>query len=190
MAPNPLPFRIQEQQCTEWCWAAVVSSVAEFVNSDQQPQQCEIVDREAFSPNSPSPGCCKEANRCKAGDPSGICNAKGSVGLVLQDYGLTLDPSGEVPSPGAFAAIQQEVDNGRVVVIQVVARTHPGVAHVMVITGYSGDDSIFVADPADADSHLTYSYSALLSSLPGASDWRLSKYFTTVERFGGGRSDA
>src|SRR5580704_15880825 len=174
MAPNPLPFRIQQQQCTEWCWAAVVSSVASFANSDQQPEQCEIVDKEAFSPNNPSPGCCNEANRCKAREPHQICNAKGSVGSVLGDYNLTQDPSGQIPSPSDLAKIKQQIDNCCVVVIQVADRAHPGIAHVMVITGYGDDDTVFVADPADADTHFTYSYSALLNALPGSagdSNW-------------------
>ena len=192
MAQNPLPFRIQQQQCTEWCWAAVVSSVASFANADRQPKQCEIVDKEAFSPNNPSPGCCSEANRCKPGELNQICNAKGNVGSVLGDYGLTQDSSGQVPSAGDFVTIKQQIDNCCVIVIQVADRSHPGIAHVMVITGYD-DDTVFVADPADADTHFTYSYSALLRPLsgsPGDSNWRLSKFFTTVPGPCGGVSDA
>jgi hypothetical protein len=183
MAPNPLPFLMQPQECTEWCWAAVVSSVAAFVGADQQPQQCEIVDREAFSPGNPSPGCCKQANRCTPGMTNQICNCRGNVGIVLADYNLTTDPSGQVPTGSDFASIQGQIDGCSVVVIQVVDRSNPGMEHVMVITGYSDDDTVCVADPAEADTQLTYSYSALLSPIAGPSgdsNWQLVKLFMTI----------
>ncbi len=180
MAPNPLPFRMQLQGCTEWCWAAVVSSVASFVNAPQQPQQCEIVDAEAFSPNNPSPGCCKPENRCTSIQSSQACNCRGNVGIVLGDYNLTNDSTGQVPAAGDFDTIAQQIDACSVVVIQVVDRTNPAIQHVLAITGYGDQDTVCVADPADPDTQFTYSYSALLSPGSNSCNWRLLRMFTTI----------
>lgn len=191
MAPNPLPFEMQQQGCTEWCWAAVTSSIASFVKLKPQPEQCEIVDKEAFSPNNPSPGCCKQANRCKT---SQVCNRRGNVGIILGNYNLTPDSSGQIPSASDFATIKDQIDACCVVVIEVVNRANPGLVHVMVVTGYRGDDTLAVADPADSHTHFTYSFSGLLSSLPGTSEnsnWRMLKFFTTVPGLtGAGATDA
>jgi hypothetical protein len=183
MAPNPLPFRIQQQECTEWCWASVVSSVAVFVNSAQQPAQCEVVDREAFSPNDPSPGCCQARNSCNGGGTNNVCNRTGSIGLALQDYGLSQNPGAHVPSPADFATITQQIDLCCVVVFELVDRVHPQVAHVMVVTGYSGTDTLSLLDPAVAGAHYSYSYSELLDPVTAEGDlsgWRLNAFYMTV----------
>src|ERR1039457_695430 len=181
MPQNPLPFSIQTQECSEWCWAAVVSSIAAFVQSAQQPQQCEVIDQEAFSPHDPSPGCCDTSNRCVPNNSKCPCNRTGSVGTALQDYGLTASPQGQVPSPGDFGTIPHQIDQSSVVVMQVVDRSDPNLAHVMVAYGYSGTDDLFVADPCDGSS-THYSYSGLLnpSATGNHSRWRLSKFFTTI----------
>jgi len=180
--PNPLPFKIQKQECSEWCWAAVVSSIAAFANSGVQPRQCEVVDSEAFSPHDPNPGCCKASNSCSS-NPKSVCNRTCAIGTALQDYNLTQNPAGQVPTPSDFATIKQQIDLCCAVVIQLVDRANPDLAHVMVVTGYSGTDKLFVADPADGSASHTYSYSALLNPHPTGgnySSWRLAAFFTTV----------
>lgn len=182
MPSNPLPFKIQKQQCSEWCWAAVVSSIAAFANSAVQPEQCEVVDSEAFSPHDPSPGCCKANSSC-SNNPNSKCNRTCAIGVALQDYNLTENPAGQVPTPNDFATIKQQIDLCCAVVIQLVDLAHPDLAHVMVVTGYSGTDKLFVADPADGSASHTYSYAELLNPHPANgnhSSWRLAAFFTTV----------
>jgi Papain-like cysteine protease AvrRpt2 len=182
MPQNPLPFNIQTQECSEWCWAAVVSSIAAFVNTIQPPQQCEIVDRDAFSPHDPSPGCCDGSNRCVPKNSGCICNRTGSIGDALQDYALVTNGSaGQVPSANDFTTIAQQIDQSCTVVIQVVDQANSFLAHVMVVFGYSGTDTLMVGDPADG-SATQYSYSELLNppATAGHSTWRLSQFFTTV----------
>ncbi len=182
MAQNPLPFNIQEQECSEWCWAAVVSSIAVFVNASQQPRQCEVVDNEAFSPSVPSPGCCSETNRCISKDSQCPCNTTGPIGSALADYGvITGSMDGQVPSLGDFLTITGQIAQSSVVVIQVEDKSNADLSHAMVVYGYSGTDTLKVADPADG-SCSQYSYSELLDP-PGNgshSRWRLSRFFTTV----------
>jgi hypothetical protein len=159
-----------------------VSSIATFVRSAQQPQQCEVVDKEAFSPHDPSPGCCDPSNRCVPKNSSCICNRTGSIGDALQDYQLLTNSSdGQVPSANDFLTITQQIDQSCVVVIQVVDQADSFLAHVMVVFGYSGTDTLMVGDPADG-SATQYSYSAFLNppATAGHSRWRLSKFFTTV----------
>lgn len=182
MAPNPLPFNIQDQTCTEWCWAAVVSSIAQFVNAAAQPQQCEVVDREAFSPNLPSPGCCNAGNSCKD-DPNGACNRSGAIGPALVDYNLSDNMSGQVPTANDFSTIAQQIDLGCAVVLELSEIANPTFAHVVVAIGYSGEDDLIIADPADASSCRVQSYSAMLN--PGGpsgsfAGWRISLFFTTL----------
>lgn len=182
MPQNPLPFSIQRQVCSEWCWAAVVSSIAAFVNSTQPPKQCEVVDREAFSPHDPSPGCCDATNRCVPANSNCICNRTGSIGGALQDYTLlTNNSDGQIPSASDFTTITQQIDQSCAVVIQVVDQANPFLAHVMVVSGYSGTDTLTIADPADGSS-TQYSYSELLNPTASGSHsrWRLSKFFTTI----------
>lgn len=185
MAQNPLPFRMQLQGCTEWCWAATVASVAAFVRPDQAIQQCEIVDQEAFSQSNPSPGCCKAENRCRAGQTNQACNCRGNVGIALGDFNLTNDPDGQVPDITDFSSIKQQIDASSIVVIQVVDRTNPAIQHVMAVTGYKDDDTVCVADPADPQTQFTYSYSALLGANPNSCNWRLLRMFMTVPASGG-----
>ena len=183
MTPNPLPFTIQQQECTEWCWASVVCSVAAFVNAQEQPDQCEVVDREAFSPNDPSPGCCQSNNRCNGSGANKPCNRTGPIGFALQDYNLTQNPDGQVPTAADFLTIKQQIDLCCVVVIELIDRVHPEVAHVMVVIGYSGEDILRIVDPAVAGARYSYSYAALLNPVPVAGDlssWRLSAFYTTV----------
>jgi hypothetical protein len=182
MPQNPLPFTIQTQECSEWCWAAVVSSIAAFVQSAQQPQQCEVIDQEAFSPHDPSPGCCDASNGCVPKNSSCVCNRTGSIGDALQDYTLLTNSSdGQVPSASDFTTITQQIDQSSAVVLLVVDEANSLLAHVMVVFGYSGADDLMIADPADGSS-THYSYSELLNppASGGHSRWRLSKFFTTV----------
>jgi len=180
---NPLPFSIQGQNCTEWCWAAVVSSIAQFVKSAQPPQQCQVVDREAFSTNFPSPGCCNPTNSCK-GDPNRLCNRPGSIGRALAAFNLTADSSGQTPGPADFSTIVQQIDQSCVVVFELSDVANPALTHVVVAYGHSGTDDLMIADPADA-SCKSQSYSALLNpgqlltNFPG---WQLTSFFTTVPR--------
>src|SRR6266851_5762198 len=144
MPPNPQPFAIQQQQCSEWCWAAVVSSIAVFVSSAQQPQQCEVVDKQCFDPVfAPSPGCCLDSNRCRPTDAQCICNTTSSIGRALSAYQLlTGSVDGQAPSSDDFGTISQDIDQSGVVVLQVVDRSNPNVVHVMVAIGYSGSDDL------------------------------------------------
>jgi hypothetical protein len=105
------------------------------------------------------------------------------VGIVLGDFNLTNDPSGQSPAGTDFTTITQQIDACSVVVIQVVDRTNPAIEHVMVITGYSDEGSVCVCDPADAGTHFTYFYSDLLSpssAAPNNCNWRLVRLFMTV----------
>lgn len=179
MPQNPLPFTIQTQQCSNWCWAAVVSSIATFANSPQQPQQCAVVDQEAFSPHDPSPGCCDPGNACVPKGSTCACNRTCSVESALQDYGL-LTGSNDGPTTGDFAAITQQIDESSVVVLQVVDRSNSDFVHAMVAYGYSGSDNLQIADPATGACK-GYSYQQLVSPSGDAnlSRWQLQKFFTT-----------
>ncbi len=180
MAQNPLPFNMDVQECSEWCWAAVVSSIAVFVSSNLQPQQCQVVDREAFSPSFPSPGCCDKANRCLPKNSTCVCNTTGPIGTALADYDLiTGNLNGQIPSPSAFRTITQEIDNCCVVVLELTEQAH-GIAHVVVAYGYSGTDNLMISDPLNGSSR-TCSFSDLLdASEAGMPGWSLSRIFTTV----------
>ena len=182
MPRNPLTFSIQTQECSEWCWAAAVSSIASFVNSPQLPGQCEVVDKQCFDPVfAPSPGCCLANNRCVPKNAQCICNQTSSIGRALSAYNLlTGSAEGQIPSAGDFDTITRQIDQSCVVVIQVVDRSNPELVHVMVVFGFSGLDDLMIGDPMDGNSS-HYSYSHLIAAPGGSpSGWQLLKFFTTV----------
>ena len=99
------------------------------------------------------------------------------------DYNLSDSSFGQVPTANDFSTIAQQIDQGCAVVLELTEIANPTLAHVVVAIGYSGEDDLIIADPADASSCRVQSYSAMVN--PGGpsgsfSGWRLSLFFTTV----------
>lgn len=127
-----LSYPAQTQLFSQWCWAAVATSVAEFFDASTTWTQCSVAAHTLI----PAQDCCKAA----AG-----CNQQASLGRALTGVGH-LDQ--KLPNSIAFSDVQAEIDDGRPVGIR---RVISGLAHCMVIFGYierGGRQFVLVADPA------------------------------------------
>src|SRR5262245_21318035 len=156
-----LDFTMQHQQQTNWCWAAVATSVALFYDPAITWTQCAVANSELGR------------NDCCGAGAGGACNVYGFLGSSLTTVGhfdhLT-------NSTSTFAEVQTEIDGGR----PLCARTEwsGGGAHFVAIIGYRilDDDMLAVDDPWYGKSDV--SYAAFGSSYQGSGTWTDS-YFTT-----------
>jgi len=134
-AGNPLAYNQQSQLQTQWCWAAVTSSIAEYYNdASSATTQCKLANA-AF----------KQSTCCSAGS-SAQCNKPYKTHQALQSIGHL---AATVASAISFAAVQQEIDGARPVVVAI--GWHGGGGHAVVISGYaavSGAPFLYVQDPA------------------------------------------
>ncbi|WP_454831627.1 papain-like cysteine protease family protein [Pseudoxanthomonas wuyuanensis] len=134
-AGNPLSYSQQSQLQTQWCWAAVTSSMAEYYNdASSATSQCKLANA-AF----------KQSSCCSAGN-SAQCNKPYPTHRALQSIGHL---AATVASAISFAAVQQEINGARPVAVAI--GWHGGGGHAVVISGYatlSGAPFLYVQDPA------------------------------------------
>ena len=125
-----MPFRIEQQQETNWCWAAVSVSLDHYFNSESTLSQCQIADKVL-------PGdCCNDPDSC-------------NQTMKLQDV---LRPRGRLSSAMVgyppFQQIKSELDANRPLAVRIA--WFDGGAHFVVICGYSvmqsGVRKILIAD--------------------------------------------
>lgn len=138
-----LDFRMQRQMHSNWCWAAVATSVALFYNPKSKWTQCGVAERYLHQRH-----CCgKHVN--------GECNQTGHLQEVLPLVGHAAEPAyveGKIP----FTRAQQEIDAGRPLGVRTLWRDGEG-AHFLAIIGYHrGLKMLTVADPIFGQSHVHY----------------------------------
>lgn len=123
-----MPFPIEQQQESYWCWNAVSVSVDHFFNPSSQLTQDQFAVQALDVP------------LADADQPFYLQDALTDLGLLnkfLQDQYLT------------FASIQQQVTAGLPVGVHIV--WNEGGSHYVVIVGYglspAGNPQVSVADP-------------------------------------------
>ena len=159
LAWHRLDFTMQHQQQTNWCWAAVSTSVALFYEPVSTWTQCAVANGELGR------------NDCCDAGAGGPCNVYGFLGSSLARVGH-LDQI--VNSSSDFTDVQTEVNAGR----PLCARTEwaGGGAHFLAIIGYRVlDEMVAVDDPWYGKSDV--SYATFRSSYQGSGSWTDS-YFT------------
>ena len=131
-----LPQFMQPQQQTNWCWAAVGTSVGLFYNTGKWTQ-CDTAT-----------GCLPGEDCCKAPAP---CNVYGYLNESLS-YTKSYDryQSGTI----SVNTIKNELQAGNPVGTRVA--WYGGGAHFMTITGVSGND-ITIQDPIFGTTTMAYS---------------------------------
>lgn len=154
-ANKSLAFAIQPQAQTQWCWAAVSSSVADYYapHTPPDPSQCALASW-AFSPND----CC-------ASGGSSACNQPYLQSLALQHVGHR---NRSFSGPMTFSAIQAEIVAERPIAVSIAWNVAGG--HAVTITGYatlSGVPSVLVRDPGDGGSASWIP----LSTFPAGGSW-------------------
>ncbi|HVO99772.1 MAG TPA: papain-like cysteine protease family protein [Bryobacteraceae bacterium] len=153
IAQNRIDFKIQKQEQSEWCWAAIAVSVERFFNPAWSLTQCQIANRvlpkEIEGLELPKGICCAKPD---------ICNKPAELETALKEihkWRTTLDqktaPGGSMISTGTltFEQVRREIDNGRPVCVGITWKGGGG--HFVVVRGYrqlsTGACQVDVADP-------------------------------------------
>ena len=137
-----LPFTMQHQEESEWCWSAVTTSIDHHFDASSTRTQCQTVSEERRMK------CCDSTFRR---DPK-VCNIPNTVHEPLRRLGwLDAEP---LLRPLSFAEIRSEIDKQRPVAVFIRWRMRDGTlgtrGHFFVITGYDAavgdvmiEDSLF-----------------------------------------------
>jgi hypothetical protein len=143
IAQRRLTFKIQHQEQTEWCWAAVAASVQQYFEPATEPalelKQCAIADMVLHTNL-----CCPYPEFCN--QPAALETALKKI----HKWRKSLNPD-PLTGPGTltFAEVQREIDRGRPVCVGI--RWYQGGGHFVVIRGYrvlaSGAQQLYIADP-------------------------------------------
>jgi hypothetical protein len=155
-----LAFQMEPQQQTEWCWAAVTSSIDHYFNSASTWSQCLLANNQL------------QQTTCCANGGSAQCNCPWyldrSLSLVnrLRSY---------VQGVASFTGVQQEINNNDPLGVR-IGWTGGG-GHFVVIDGYddsTATDYVLVADPIWGVSQVPYT--VFMSNYRGNGTWTHSYY--------------
>jgi hypothetical protein len=153
-----LAFTIQPQQQTNWCWAAVSTSVSHFFSAASAWTQCLVANATL-----PRQDCCGAG----AADPT-KCNTYGYLDRALTTTGNLRQMQSRRLS---FVEVQAEIQASKPVGTR-VAWFGNG-AHFMAIVGWlvadGGEQYIDIADPIYLDSQIIYNDYA--SAYKGGGTW-------------------
>jgi hypothetical protein len=154
-----LDFMMQYQQQTNWCWAAVATSVALFYDPASTWTQCAVANGELGRSD-----CCGTG-------ASGPCNVYGFLGSSLTRVGHLDHSTGSTTS---FAGTAAEIDGGRPLCLRTA--WSGGGAHFLAIIGYRTlGNMLAVDDPWYGKSDVAYG--TFTTSYQGSGSWTHS-YFT------------
>ena len=156
-----LAFRMQHQQHTNWCWAAVATSVAVFYNPKTKWTQCGVVNRKLGMRS-----CCGKHGR--------KCNKIGHLQESLKLVGHGERPFPYIQGKVPFGRARAEIDAGRPVAVRTQWRGSE-IGHVLAIVGYhSGLEMLAVDDPTYGRSHVHYR--VFCRDYRGSGKWTRSYY--------------
>jgi hypothetical protein len=153
-----MPFQVETQQESNWCWAAISSAVDRYYSPYSFLTQCEVA---AEMPGLQQDACIDpEQNN----DPEALQTALDVIGRGYTPKTLGID----------FKTLQAEIDAGRPVCVRI--EWTGGGAHFVVLCGYqewtSGVntlETVDVADPFYPDS--TRSFNDFPESYHGGGIW-------------------
>jgi hypothetical protein len=125
-----LNFPMQQQQMSEWCWAAVASSTSVFFRDPSVWRQCDLASDQLSVPN-----CCTAM--------SVACNRQWLLEAALSRIAHLNAVRGV---PGSLSAVSGEIDAGRPVGARIQWRGS-GAGHFVVVEGYDlAQNLCFVRD--------------------------------------------
>ncbi len=157
-----LNFAMQQQQQTNWCWAAVATSTALFYDPSSSWTQCTLVNAELGQTT-----CCTNGG-------SAACNKTHYLDKALTRVGhFGAFSSGAM----SFADLRNQIDAGRPLGVRIDWGPPDHAGHFMVIDGYLNDATRHVAidDPFFGASDM--SYTAFSGSYQSSGTW--SHSYTT-----------
>ena len=168
-----LGFRIQKQQHTDWCWAAVASSVDHYFNPRSKWCQCRVAGRMAkMEKLGVTCGTCGKRKRI-----SEKCNRPWDLEKALKIVSRL--KGRKKNSFLSFAQIQKTIGTGRPVCVM-IQWGRSQMAHFVVIsgcaTGRHGEHWVDVADPFVGSS--TWLYEEFRSNYQHHQGRWIRTYFT------------
>jgi hypothetical protein len=159
IAQKRIRFRIQQQELSEWCWAAVAVSVERYYDRASTLEQCDVANKvlpEQYPavplPKSDSACCCQcccDPDSCNK--PAELETALKKIHKWRATLVRSLAPDESIVSPGTltFEEVRREIDRGRPVCVGITWKSGGG--HFLVVRGYrllsSGARQVYVADP-------------------------------------------
>lgn len=159
-----LHLTMQTQQQSNWCWAAVSTSVAHFYSSSSPWTQCSVVNAELG------------ASTCCTNGSSSSCNQPWYLDLALTRVGHLDHWAG---GTATRQQIMTEIDHRRPLGVRI--GWSGGGGHFVAIDGYEEDQNerdggiVEVTDPIYGTSRLLYE--TLVSSYQSTGSWTHS-YWT------------
>jgi hypothetical protein len=174
VAEKVLRFRIQRQEQSNWCWAAVAVSVDRYFDQYSDLTQCEVANKvlRVEPPPQGSPplptsdcGCCCQC----CCDPEN-CDHPAELEIALQQVYKWRNTLNRALT---FAEVVREIDRGRPIGVGITwlsggKNGSPSTTgHFVAIRGYrllsSGTRQVYVADPLNASGRVdldefTFSY--------------------------------
>lgn len=158
-----LPFDIQQQKMTNWCWAAVATSVFKFYRPQSQITQPKFVADFLKRP------------QCDSNAPSPICNQQASLSEALHMLNIF---NGRIDNPANPDIVERELTNRKPVCCLLFHPEFSG--HFVVISALFRDPatsivSVRVEDPMDGMERIVR-YPDLINGFKG-SHW-VKTYFT------------
>lgn len=153
-----LPFNIQHQQQTNWCWTAVPTSTSIFYNPNSTWTQCTLVNSELDRND-----CCQQGG-------SSNCDKDGYLDKALDETG-NLDHW--TSGAQSFATCRTQENNWRPLGARI--GWSGGGGHFVVVSGTDSSQYVQIQDPWSGESHIPYSI--FVSKYQGSGSWTHS-YFT------------
>jgi hypothetical protein len=156
-----LRFRIQRQQQTQWCWAAVNVSVRRYYQPASTLTQCQLANTRRGRSD-----CCTNGS-------SNACNQPDDTSGVLATLGHRNTHSDSVVS---YATLRSETAAGRPLFLRI--QWSGGGRHAVLATGVEDGENVIVCDPgassaADASQGTTsvWDYSVLQTAYNTTGSW-------------------
>lgn len=176
---NPLEFKLEEQKCGEWCWAATAVAIGKFYQDPDCPaRQCQLVSQILEL----GKDCCEDCD-CSPGsfEP---CNQTQNLGFILDKIGHGRDGTDGL-SAMEFSEIQEEINSGHPICVSIQWNEAAAAGHAIVIYGYDAAEKLlFIADPkAPADTPITIPFDDFTYPEfggPGRGSWKAA--FRTLRK--------
>jgi hypothetical protein len=162
-----LPYPRQDQEQTQWCWAAVAASVVKYYDAQTSWTQCSIVNAELHRQD-----CCAAGSGDDCNKPSGLA---GPLARVMCLYRW------DIAQTSSYQVVQDEIASQRPLCVRI--EWAGGGGHFAAIIGclaVAGVDHVVLADPQFGYRQLPLA--DLVAKYPGADDtgkWTDS-YFTRL----------
>lgn len=153
-----LPFEVQKQLESEWCWAAVSTSIAHYYKPASTVTQCQVVNQQIGRSD-----CCTNPS-------SSACNQPGYLDQALQYVGHFASEKGQGTYQDAVGALNSNTPPC------IRIGWSGGGGHFIGVHGCQPNEYLAVSDPIFGDSIVAYS-TFINGQYEGSGTWT-NTYFT------------